>query len=414
MLMANRPVVIIGAGLAGLACATRLQKKGIPFLLLEASSVVGGRVQTEVEDGFRLDRGFQVLLTAYPQTAQILNKKSLQLRNFRSGAVIRSGNKFHAVADPTRHPTMMLRSLLSPVATVADKWRVVRLRNRLCWTPLKELLGRPEMTTAQRLQEAGFSEKLVRGFFQPFLAGIFLETEMVTSSRKFDFVMRMFSLGRGALPALGMQAIPRQLADRLTPGTLQLNAPVASINRNCVQLAGGDCIEAQKVVIATNQREAMQLLGRTVENQIATVTCLYYAAPKSPVKGPWLVLNGEGSGPINNLCVPSEVQRSYAPKKKALVSVTVVSADYQHRSDLESLVRSHLTSWYGSGVAQWRHLRTFRIEQAFALQEPPQLTPVEKPIAISDRIFLCGDYTGIASIEGAIASGFRAADAVSA
>ncbi len=381
--------------------------------MLEASSVAGGCVRTETEDGFRLDRGFQVLLTAYPQTKHVLDWRKLHLKNFRAGALVRTRNKFYALADPTRHPTQAFNTLINPVTTFGDKLRVVALRNRVCWTSLKKVLERPEVTTYQRLKELGFSDKIIVQFFKPFLGGIFLETDLSTSSRKFEFVFRMFALGRAVLPALGMGAIPQQLADRLKPGVLRTNNAVTSLTDSGVQLGSGETIEARRTIIAVNHANAMQLLNRPVERKFTSTTCFYYAAPRSPVKGPWLVLNGEASGPINNLCVPSEVQRSYAPRNTSLISVSVIDPVYQQRSDLELLVREQLTAWYGKRVSEWRHLRTFQIPQAFVLQEPPYLTPVEKPVRLSEGLFLCGDYTDIASIEGAIISGLRAAEAVS-
>jgi protoporphyrinogen oxidase len=412
--MPQCPTVIIGAGLAGLSCALRLQEKRIECLLLEASDAPGGRVRTDTVDGFRLDRGFQVLLTAYPRTQHVIDYGALHLKNFIPGALVRFNNRFCRVADPLRQPSTALSTLFAPVSTMADKWRLLRLRDSVCSAPLPEVLGRAEVTTLQRLKQFGFSSRFLDGFFKPFLGGIFLEPDLVTSSRKLDFIFRMFAVGHAALPAFGMQSIPEQMAVRLRPDILRLNSRVRSLDGATVQLATGESITAEGVVIATEHREALRLLGQQSNEPTLSVTCLYYAAAASPVAGPWLVLNGESDGPINNLCVLTDVQSSYAPAGTSLISVTVLDPAYQARADAdtERAVRSQLTRWYGDEVSEWRHLRTYRVADALPLQEPPLLSPIEKPVKLSERLFMCGDHTGIACIEGAIASGIRAADAV--
>ena len=373
---------------------------------------MGGRVHTDVKDGFHLDRGFQVLLTAYPQTARTLHYEPLQLQSFHAGAIVRSHDYFYTLADPTREPGDAFSTLLAPVTTFADKLRILRLLRRVCGPSLEQVLAHPETTTLQRLRELKFSDKIIFEFFRPFLGGIFLETDLVTSSRKFEFVFRMFALGYAALPAAGMGAIPQQMAQRLKPGSWRTDTSVTALDSSGVTLASGEKMKCEKVVIATDESEGCRLLQRPFQPKTTAVTCVYYSAPQSPVKGPWLVLNGDGSGPINNLCVPTELHRSYAPRGQSLVSVSVLHPAYRNRPDLEDLVRDQLTTWYGKVVSKWQHLRTYEINHALPLQEPPALSPVDKPVKLSERLFWCGDHTGIVSIEGAIASGIRAADAV--
>lgn len=409
--MPSSPVVIIGAGLSGLACALRLQHKGVACQVFEASHCVGGRVRTNVADGFQFDLGFQVLLSAYPQTQRTLDYSTLRLKSFLPGALVRFRGRFHQLADPLRSPAEALPTLLSSVATPADKLRIISLRQRVCSPSIPELLKYPEATTLARLRELGFSEDTIDHFFRPFLGGIFLERELVTSSRKFDFIFRMFALGEATLPAEGMQAIPQQLANRLLPGVLRLGVRVASITGDGVRLGSGETVKARQVVVATAQAEAYRLIGNGTAQPGTSTTCIYYAAKRTPVHGPWLVLNGEGSGPINNLCVLTEVQRTYAPEGTSLISVTVIDPTFQSRADLEPAVRGQLENWYGPEVLEWRHLRTDHIANALPLQAPPSLDPVAKPVKISERLCVCGDHTTIASIEGAITSGQRAADA---
>lgn len=409
--MPSSPVIIVGAGLSGLACALRLQQKGVDCQILEASNCAGGRIRTNVVDGFRLDLGFQVLLSAYPQTQQTIDYGELRLKSFHPGALVRYRGRFHQLGDPLRLPSDALSSLVSPLATLPDKLRIFSLRQRVCSPSIPELLNRPEVTTLARLRELGFSKDIIDHFFRPFLGGIFLDRDLNTSSRKFEFIFRMFALGEATLPAQGMQAIPQQLVNRLRPGVLRVGTRIASVSNEGVQAADGEFIAADRIIVATAQGEANRLLGRGATQPATSTTCLYYSAQRTPVQGPWLVLNGDGDGPINNLCVLTEAQRSYAPENVSLISVTVLDSAFQSNGDLEPVVRAQLGDWYGPDTAQWKHLRTDHIANALPLQSPPALDPVAKPVKISDRLFVCGDHTTIASIEGAITSGQRAADA---
>jgi hypothetical protein len=405
--MSQKQVVIAGAGLAGLSCALRLQERGVACRVFEKSDCVGGRVRTHVVDGYRLDLGFQVLLTAYPKTQQTVDFGTLDLKSFYPGALVRSNGKFHTLGDPLRRPGDALATVFSSIGSLSDKARILNVRSRVLAGTLDELWARPEVTTMRRLEEFGFSQSMIRQFFRPFLGGIFLEPDLVTSSRKFEFVMRMFSEGEAALPKLGMQAIPAQMANRLKPGVLQTGVGVQSFESDGVTLEDGQRIPADIVVQATPQKGS----GRS-----ASVTCLYYSANISPVRGPWLVLNGDptspdNAGPINNLCVPTELHPEYAPPGKSLVSVTVLGV-VEDQVHLERQVRAQLLDWYGEATRQWSHLQTYAIPEALPLQEPPLLQTVNKPVKLSDRLFACGDRLSIASIEGAISTGIRCADEI--
>ena len=171
---AKGDVIVVGGGLAGLCCALRLHQEGIRFLLIEASDGVGGRMRTDRAEGFLLDRGFQVLLTAYPEAQRVLDYKALDLHYFYPGAMVRFGGKFHKVADPWRHPLEALRGAVSPVGTFGDKMKVGRLRRKTLEGPVEGLFSRPETTTLKALQDLGFSEKMIDRFFRPFLGGVFL------------------------------------------------------------------------------------------------------------------------------------------------------------------------------------------------------------------------------------------------
>jgi phytoene dehydrogenase-like protein len=408
----NPDVMVVGAGVSGLVAALELTRLGFSVQVLEASDDVGGRVRTDVVDGFQLDRGFQVLLTAYPEARRWLNYEALQLRAFEPGALVHLRGKLHRFTDPVRRPWQALPSLISPVGTFYDKLLIGQLRGELMQASIDEVLTAPETSTLDGLRQYGFSSGIIERFFRPFLGGIFLDHQLTTSSRMFRFVFRMFSMGFAALPALGMQAIPRQLAAGLPKETIRCNATVESVSQDRVRLIGGEELQCKAVVIACNPSQAAWLLpSAAVRRATRSVYCLYFAAEEAPVSEPYLVLNGDGEGPINNLCVPSVVAPRYAPTGQHLVSVSVL----QHRADEEDLlarVYHQLESWFGAATKGWRHLRTYPIAEALPDQSVAQGGVRMADGHAGEGLFMCGDHCATASLNGAMLSGRRAAEAV--
>jgi len=401
----QQDTVIIGAGLAGLACARRFHEAGRKFVLCEAADRIGGRVATDVCGGYRLDRGFQVLLTAYPEARRLLDYDALDLRRFYPGALVRHGGKWHRVADPFRHPIDGMRGAFNPIGSFADKLRVG-------WSRIGgfDFSRRdPGHTTLEALQAAGFSASMIERFFRPFLGGVFLENRLDTTVRKLEFVMRNFARGDTAVPALGMAEIPRQLAASLPAAAIRLHTRVMSIDDHGVRLETGEVLVARAVVIATDAGGAERLLGcgdsRVAFNGVA---CLYFTAPSAPVNEPILLLNGEGAGPINNLTVPSVVSPDYAPPGRHLISISVVDPEAAAAADLDERVRRHLADWFGADAGTWELLRIDRIPRAV----PAQRVWLEKPARLARGLYQCGDHCGIASLNTALASGTAAAEAV--
>jgi phytoene dehydrogenase-like protein len=405
-------VVVVGAGVSGLCCARELHAAGLDVLVLERGDAPGGRVRTDAADGFLLDRGFQVLLTAYPEARRVLDFERLGLRPFESGALIRKDGRFSRIADPFRHPLRAFESLRDAPGSVPDKLRVARLRRRLSRGSINEILTAPQVTTAEALRREGFSSDLVEAFFRPFLGGIFLDPSLETSSRLFAFVFKLFSEGEAVLPAAGMQAIPRQLAEGLPEAAVRYGATVESAGPGHVVLAGGERIVADSVVVAADGPEAARLTGAVEAPAPRAVTTLHYAADASPVGEPVLVLNGEGTGPVNDLCVPSDVAPSYAPPGAALVSATVLGIPPLDDTELDQAVRDQLRGWFGAQVDGWRLLRALRIPFALPAQPPAVLATSERPVRVREGLFVCGDHRDTASLQGAMVSGRRAAAAV--
>ncbi len=418
--MTDPEAIIIGAGLAGLCCARGLARAGRRVLLLEASDAVGGRVRTDLVDGFRLDRGFQVLLTSYPEAREVLDFTALRLHEFYPGALVRCDGRFHKVADPRRKPLDAAKGFLSPVATLADKARLAVFEQRLrlggddaCWT-------RPEKPALELLRDAGFAPLTIDRFFRPFFGGVFLDRGLDVSSRVFEFLFRMFGQGRAALPERGMGAIPGQLAAALPAGSVRLGARVKSCDANSVTLDSGEKITARAVVVATDADAARSLLPEHPPRAVkwrATST-LWYACDRPPVNEPVLILNGEGApaehAPVNSVAMTSIVCPGYAPPGAHLVNVSVIDQDAAARptAALDQACRAQLSQWFGPAAASWRLLRHHFIPHALPQHRAGDLEPPRRPVDTPSGVFLCGDHLDNASINGAMESGRRAAEAV--
>lgn len=379
-------VIVVGGGAAGLACARTLAARGRTPLVLEQASSVGGRVRTDHIDGFQLDHGFQVLPIAYPEVRGMLDLDRLRPAMFERGAIVRADGRFRRLADPRHAPVRSLRALAGGVVGLRDSAAIVRL-----------LRGTDnETTAAEALRSAGVSRATSERFFIPFLRGVFLEEGMTTSSRFLDFVLETFSSGPAALPRDGMGAVTTQLAENVQ---LRTGTAVATVGPHAVSLETGEQMRAEAVVVATAG------IVDDAAHGWNGVTCLYFDAPEPPIPGPWLVVNGEG-GPINNLCVPSEAVPAYAPAGRSLVSVTILGFD---PPDLDGVGRQ-LRTWFGAAAADWRHLRSYRIPRAL-----PRY-PVGGRFGLLPRLapglYACGDHREHPSLNGALASGRRAAEAI--
>lgn len=398
-------VLVVGAGLAGLACAQELRQAGVDPLVLEAGDSVGGRVRTDTFDGFRLDHGFQVLLEAYPEAQRLLDLPALSCGRFRPGAVIRAKGRFRRLGDPQRDPAALWSTLTSGLGTWSDRFAILGLKRTLTREDARAALAVPDHSTLEELRSLGFSEELIEAFFRPFLGGIFLDRPLATSQRMFRFVFRMFSLGDALLPAGGMQRIPEQLAAGLSADRVRTGVRVATVDAGGVVLEDGNRVDAEAVVLATEMDTAAHLLGESVSLEWNGVDCLYFDAPESPVGGADLVLNGEGQGPINNLCVPSDVAAGYAPEGRSLVSVTTLDTLEEPEDALRDQVVQQLRTWYGADVDSWRFLRHHRIRRALPAQRAGWLDPPSRTGRHPSGVYVAGDHVETASSQGALSSG---------
>jgi len=402
-------IIIVGAGLAGLCCALKLSEKGIPYTIVEASDGVGGRIRTDFVDDFVLDRGFQIFLTAYPEAQAVLNYPALYLKPFQPGAMVRAGTNFYRISDPFRCPEKAIETLLAPVGTIPDKLRVAWLRQKLV---NEELQSKASTTTMTALKDNGFSSSLIQQFFRPFFSGIFLESELDTSAKLFDFIFKMLAEGDNVLPSQGMQAIPDQLAARLAKDSIRLNSRVTEVGKGEVTLDSGEIIMGKAVVLATEEPQTRKLLGQEFNGHCRSQTCMYFYSNEAPIDDAMIVLNGGQTGPVVNFSVPSNVSSSYAPPGKALISCVIVGDTTMPEDELEKRTRSQMQVWFGKKVDDWKHLRTYRIKYALPDQTPESLSKVDRSYNVGDQTYSCGDYKETGTINGAMLSGRKCAEAI--
>ncbi len=400
-------VAIVGAGLAGLAAARQLSIHGFSVAIFEADSKVGGRVQSDRhESGAILDRGFQLYNPAYPEAARVLDHSALDLRPFSSAVIscTRHGNV--KLADPRKIPQWVTESAMPISGSVRAKLAFVRYalaqRNR----PARTITEQPDQSAAQSLTRAGVNGDFYQEIIQPFLAGVFLESELRTSSRFLDLILKSFLRGTPSVPSRGMQAIPDQLANALPDGVIHLNTPVTAVTENSVTAAGRNW-QAQAVIIAVDSTTAQELVG--VESASwNSVTTWYHLAPQSELTygRPVLVVNGGGVGALSNSSIiNSVVLTNAAPEYAPGHTLISTSALGIHPRDLP--LNEALTKMYETSTSSWELIGHYPISRA--LPATPAPLTVEKP-ARHGGVFLAGDYRATSSIQGAMVSGRRSAD----
>jgi len=337
-------------------------------------------VRSDVVDGFILDRGFQVLLTGYPEIHRHLDIPALDLRAFEPGAVVWRKGKGHIVGDPFRRPQTLMSTSFAPIGTLADKARIALFRAKLKSSDPRELLRGDDMPTASALRAMGFSSRMIERFFRPLVGGIQLDPHLATSRRMFDVIFRTLATGDSVVPAHGMGAISEQLAQSLKTTSLHLNTAVTNVKPGEVTVTNGHVVEARNVVVATEGPVASQLLGLSpVSSRAAGV--VYFSAPISPVNGAYVILDGSGQGPVLNVAVMSQVSPHYAPADKHLIAAAL------------------------PGMCDGD-----RIPHGQPGQDAP-FSP-KKNVSLGEGLFVCGDHRDTGSIQGAMFSGRRTAEMV--
>jgi phytoene dehydrogenase-like protein len=407
-------VLIVGAGLAALACGKRLAECGVSFRILEAADRAGGSTRTDLVDGYCIDRTFPLYLTAFPEARRVLDLEALDLKPYRHALLVRSGGQFHRFSDPRFEPCAALRSLGNSIGTIGDKLRLVRFFGNLTRGKLEKQLAREERLALDLLRwNGGFSPALIDRFFRPLAGLLFNDRSLATSSRLFRFVVRMLCEGPAAMPALGMEAIPEQLATHLPKDCLQFAAKVERIGHREASLSDGKPIRARAVVVATGGVEASRLIGGELDLPAYRGNAIiHYSAEEAPTAEPIIMLDGEGLGPVNHLTVVSNLSRGRAPEGKALIAAGIVGLPPEDATELDRRARLQLAEWFGTSVSGWKLLRVQRNPFASPDQSAGALDSWQRRVRVHPGLYVCGSHRDNASIDGALTSGLRAAQAV--
>jgi glycine/D-amino acid oxidase-like deaminating enzyme len=409
--MTTHDVVIVGAGLAGLSAARQLAIHGVDVAVLEASDAVGGRVRTDRVDGLLLDRGFQLYNPAYPEPSRVLDHDALMLRAFTPGLIAATSNGPVRLGDPRRQPAWTFDALGRRSGTMAGKLRFARYAWQVSRTRPSVLETSTDFPAEIALRSAGVDDAFLETVLRPFLAGVFLEDGLQTSRRFLDFVLTSFVKGAPSVPAQGMQAIPQQLHDALPSGTVMLQTAVHAIDGGMVATDDG-IVAARTVIIATDPPTAARLAPGLAIPAGRSVTTWYYLADGDPRRltggSPVLVVDGERRGPVINTVVLTHAAGSYATHDRVLVSASALGE--HDDAPTEAAVRTHLASLYGVDTTHWDHVRTYAIPYALPAMTVP--LAVRQPVALGEWLYVAGDHRDTASIQGAMVSGRRTANAV--
>ncbi|PRY17444.1 NAD(P)/FAD-dependent oxidoreductase [Kineococcus rhizosphaerae] len=413
-LRSSAEVVVVGAGLAGLVCARHLAAAGIDVLVVEAADAVGGRVRSETIGSFRVDRGFQLLNPAYPEVAKVLDLDALDLQPFDAGVAVHRGGRVSAVRDPRRHPAAVLEALRFPLGTAKEKAAVARWLLRV--TSAADLKGE-DSGWSDGLDAAEVHGELRWSVLEPFLAGVVGEVDGTTSRRFVDLLVRTFLRGTPGVPARGMQAVPDQLAAGLPAGSVVTGVEVRHIGhapRSLVVETAEGGVNCEAIVVATDAHAAGHLVPGLQVPESNAISTFWFGAATSPApaaREKLLHLDGDRTGPVVNSAVVSAVAPGYVlagSDHRALVSAQVLGADVSEAT--ETRVREQLGRVYGVNAAAWTRVAAHAIPHALPVVAPPFEGP--KPVDAGENVFVAGDHRENASLQGALVSGRRAADAV--
>ena len=396
---------IIGGGISGLIAARVLEEHGLSATIIEATDRLGGRVKTDVVDGYSLDHGFQVLLTAYPAAKKYLDFDALELQEFLPGSAIFKNGKQKIIGDPLRNLSLLLPTLFSGIGTVNDKLKILALNRRLKKKSIQNIFAEKEQTTRVYLENIGFSEAIITNFFTPFFSGIFLENKLETSSRMFEFVYKMFGEGNAALPKDGIQAIPKQLFEKLKSTTCVFNTKVKSVENGSIKLESGETLKSNFTIIAT---QASGLVSNLKNQATLWKSCdtLYFEVAKREIKKPLIGLIAMHNALINNIFYHTSLQTS-ATASKELLSVTVIDKQNLTNKQLVTEVQKELKEL--CNIDSCTFIKQYNIPMALPNLQDIQYEMLPSETRLTETIFLAGDTQLNGSLNAAMIAGERAA-----
>jgi len=413
-----KPVVVVGAGLAGLVCARKLHRAGVPVIVVDAEDRPGGRLKTDRVGGFQLDRGFQVLFTAYPTARRELNLGALSLGSFKKGAHIFHEGGLHLLEPQTFMEALKNKFEIARDKTIplSDKRLLAKFSDSVGhMSPRQAFSGEP-MPADEYLRDFGFGDEIMDRFFRPFLGGMFLDKGLNVDARQLCFVWGMLCQGETVVPAEGIEAIAAQIASDIPRYLFRFGYRVQEVIKDShghptgVRFDTSETLEASTVVIATEGDEAARLVGQPTLEGHKSSTCLYFETPTPMVDGAYLVLNGSGSGIVNHAAPVSNASPSYAPAGKHLVSVSVLGNPDQSDQELAEIAKTELNEWVpNKGAYMWRFIRSYRIRYAQMAQPVGFVEHAPGNATSHAGLYWAGEFTENSSIDGAIRSGLECA-----
>ncbi|MGC4192500.1 MAG: NAD(P)/FAD-dependent oxidoreductase [Thermomicrobiales bacterium] len=420
-----RSAIVVGAGIAGLTTASDLAAAGWQVRVLEAERHIGGRMRTtRTDDGFLLDRGFQVLLSAYPALQRRVDLYALDALPFAAGASVWTGKRLVPLADPFHHPRAIVRDLTSPVFSLADKLRLAQWAvevRRADWRSAAEAACErgEDRSALEALQARGFSAAFIDRFARPFWGGITLDRSLGVAEGVMNFTLKMFLEGSAVLPAGGVQAIPDAFATALPAGSIETDVRVESLIEREGHVVGvrtaSGTLHADAVIVATDPPAARTLTGiDTIPPAGLGSTTVFLAAPagrESAALGTALVLDGTGGMRVNHIAPLSNVQPAYAPAGQALLAAVLLGDTWQHAPD-DALTEGVLADVARmTGIPGLRPAGIERVPFSLYAQPPGIHRILPDAITGTDGLFIASDATVDSSTNGAILSGESAARA---
>ncbi|MEU6082881.1 NAD(P)/FAD-dependent oxidoreductase [Streptomyces sp. NPDC047108] len=409
-------VIVVGAGVAGLAAARRLTDAGLGVTVLEAAPYVGGRMSTDRVDGFRLDRTAHFLTPSSAELRRTPGLEKLALRPLSHGVLVRQGGRSQRFAEPrgARGPLTAARALASaarsPLGGALDQARVASFLNRLAAMPTDRVLARPEVPAAQALGARGLPSRTVEGFLRPLLAALLSDPELITSSRCADLALQAFARSRLSVPAGGASTVPELMAEALPPGTVRTGVRAVSASTTSVETAEHGRLACRAVVVATGARAAAELLPGLRLPDFHPTTVLHHTTDAPPMAEPALVVDADRQGPVSHTVVATAADRSRAPRGRTLVtSVVLGGAAREPLSTLDKAARVHLGELYGAQADGWQLVAAHHDPEAVPAMRAPH--DRRRPVRVLAGLYVCGDHRDTSSVQGAIVSGGRAAAA---
>lgn len=400
----HNTIYIIGAGVSGLIAAYELEQQGYHPIIIEKTDAVGGRVKTITKNGQALDLGFQVLLSAYPLANKYLDMGGLRLQKLESGALIYSNGKSFKIGDPLRNWRLLLPTLFANIGSLGDKLKIFKLNKYLKKKSLEAIFESTETSTLDYLKNFGFSEKIIKLFFKPFFAGIFLEPNLETSSRMFEFVYKMFGAGEATIPALGIGEISAQLQRKLKKSEFIFNTEITSITNEYLLLSTGEKKPHQGVIVAC---EAASLISQLKNQQISwkTCVCAYFEVDQTNIPEHTIALIADEANLINNLYAYKDTNSG-----KIILSVTSLADSDNTEHNIIAKMQAEVRQY--TGANQVNHLQSFSIPKALPDIQDLNYSDQARNTQLLDHIFLAGDYLLNGSLNAAMESGRLAAQGI--